>query len=120
MSINKRVAQYLRLKDITLRQLSAMSGVSGSTISRFCNGGAISSNHLQHILQVCDDLSLDWLFYGKGPMLKSEAGTEAIPGEDTLLMEALAEKDRVISERDKVISERDQTIRELLRHVRDR
>lgn len=134
--MNERFLQYIRLKGLSQRRLSDLSCVSVSTISRFCSGGTISSDKLQKLLQVCDDLSLEWLFFDSGSMMRSRGGMTvnmgAYAGADVLndesvtvrdssgvhversasgvRSEALAAKDAVIAERDRVISERDATI----------
>ena len=141
--MNERFLQYIRLKNISQNKLSELSGVSVSTISRFCNGGVISSDKLLRLLQVCDDLSLDWLFYGSGSMIRRGesvninmgplAGADVATGDVTVVKNSsgvsmdktmdrqlflrIADKDRIITEKDKTISERDATIRELNRII---
>ena len=112
--MNKRLLQYMRIKGISQRALSARSGVNIATVSRFCNGSCIGSDNLCRLLKACDDLSLEWILRGEGEMLKSAPGPVAAPEKNNPVMDALAEKDRVISERDRAISERDQTILDLL------
>lgn len=137
--MNERFADYLRFKKLSQRKISELSGVAESTVSRFCGGGVISSEKLQKILWACEDLSLEWFFYGTGEMLRSQktsmtnigafAGAEVLTDKAVMvkyskgvrldgpvskeILAFLAEKDRIILEKDKVISERDGTIMEL-------
>lgn len=129
--MHKRFSQYLRLKGVSYRSLAELSCVSLSSISRFCTGTPISSDKLLKLLQCCDDLSLEWLFYGSGDMLragknnmynvgafagseissgdsvfvKNASGVHVERGESRTLLELIAEKDRIISERDATITE---------------
>lgn len=134
-----RFLEYLKKKGISQRKISQLSCVSESLVSRFCAGGVVSSDKLQRILLACDDLSLEWLFYGSGEMLRGRggdvtnnygkyAGADIVHDKGVVLKNAggihvesneifrqlLSEKDRIILEKDKVISERDRTIRELI------
>lgn len=138
--MNTRFSQYLHVKGLSQAKLSDLSSVSTATISRFLNGGNMSSNKLQRILQVCDDLSLEWLFFGSGEMLrqprvttinmgafagadvstgesvmvKNSSGVKVLKGHNKDILFMLAEKDRIISAKDDVISQRDGTINRLL------
>ena len=135
-----RFVKYLRFKDITQKKLSELSSVTESTISRFCKGGNISSDKFLKLLQCCDDLSLEWLFYGTGEMIRScgnnitnnygaFSGSDIVTDDSVLVknskdvrvnkpkdksfMIAISEKDRIIAEKDRIISERDKTIQHL-------
>ncbi len=88
---------------MTQARLADISGVSKSTISRFLAGIPITTDKLQRIIQSCKDLSLEWLFFGVGTMLKGNNDGEVLPA---LIME----KDRIISARDETISKKDATI----------
>lgn len=125
----ERFLQYLRKKNISQSKLSELSGVSSATVSRFCGGAAIGSDKLLRLIQCCDDLSLEWFFYGTGTMIRSagsvtynngafagstsrdsvmvsdSAGAQVRAGSPSELLSLLAEKDRVISERDRTITE---------------
>ena len=141
--MHQRFVQYLRAKKLSQRELSKLSCVNVATISRFCSGTPISSSNLLKMLQVCDDLSLEWFFYGSGDMIRFRggvvnnygtfAGTDMGKFNDISLkgsgnrfymdkgldslMAAVAEKDRIIQEKDRVISDRDATIRDLLQRL---
>jgi transcriptional regulator with XRE-family HTH domain len=130
--MNDRFALYVKRKKLTLKGLSELSGVSLSTIGRFCNGGIINSDNLLRLLHVCDDLSLEWLFFGTGGMFRTHghitnnnyaafAGSEVNnsgiidvgpDGSKTspVTESVLREKERVISEKDDIIMEKDRVI----------
>jgi len=120
--MNKRFLQYLRVRSISQARLAELSGVSISTISRFCRGGAIGTNNLVLLLKACENLSLDWLFFERGPMLKDAggpAGGNLLAGgrilEDRDVPGVISELLRATSDRDRVIHDRDATITELHR-----
>jgi len=139
--MNGRFVVYLKSKGLSQKEISELSCVSAATVSRFCSGSPISSDKLLRLLQVCDDLSLEWFFFGTGDMVRrrtcdsytfnmgSYSGSDmsqdhsvnirSSPGaqvgdlsrKDVDLL--LAEKDRVISERDATIGKLNEL---LLRH----
>ena len=134
--MNKRFFEYLRFKNVSQRSLSKLSGIAPSIISRFCAGNSISSDKLLRLLQVCDDLSLEWFFYGTGEMIRScgnntnifnngryagadfaRDGGVIVKGSEKVLVSSPGTvpgdrdfKDDIISLRDKTISERDSVI----------
>lgn len=138
--MHERFLQYLRFKKMSRRSMSLLSGVSASNLSRFCNGNSILSDNLLKLLQVCDDLSLEWFFYGTGSMIRSRENINNYYGRyvggdvvsdgslqiknssavkvsgrlDTDLEKIIIEKDRIILQKDRIISDRDETIRRLL------
>ena len=122
------------------QELASESGVSQATISRFCSGGAITSDKLLRLLHVCDDLSLYWLFFGTGEMFRKDCNNTVInmgafagskvDSEDSVilgdssgsdvsrqdsdrLLVLLTRKDEIIAKKDVIISERDETIKHL-------
>ena len=101
--MNTRLSIYLSANHITQAQLATITSVSKSTISHFLSGHPITSNNLQRIIQSCKDLSLEWLFFGVGAMLKGDYADDDIPA-------LIAEKDRIISARDETITKKDATI----------
>ena len=138
--MNQRFALYLRVKNMGQQELAVESGISQATISRFCSGGSITSDKLLRLLHVCDDLSLYWLFYGTGEMLRKDCNSTVInmgsfagskvdsedsvilgdsPGSDATrqdsyrLLSLLTRKDEIIAGKDAIISERDKTIKHL-------
>lgn len=131
----ERFLQYIHTKKLSQRKLSELSCVSASTVSRFCSGLSIVSDKLLKLLQVCDDLSLEWLFYGSGEMLRrgegstynvgTFAGADAVSKDSVVVGDSkgacvqqgssFADLQKLLLEKDRVISERDRTISELHR-----
>ena len=118
-----RFLRYLQSKGMKQRTLSSVTGVSASIISRFCAGGTITSDKLAQLLSGCPDLSLDWLFFGVGPMYRQEVSSDVVSGGSVLVKDA----DRVtVANGDadrsymRIISERDAAITELTRSVNER
>lgn len=126
----KRFLLYLHEKGMTRKDLSELSGVSRSVVTRFFQERDIESGSLVKMLSVCDDLSMDWLFRGIGGMFLSDAASSVnigSTGEDSVVVNGsrdvkvergsassvLLEKDRIILEKDRIISERDRTIERL-------
>lgn len=72
--MNKRFKKYLGLRQITQKEMASLSGISEMQISRFCNNNIITVKTLLKLLSACDDLSLDYLFFGYGEVLKQKAG----------------------------------------------
>lgn len=139
--MNGRFVIYLKSKGLSQKEISELSCVSTATVSRFCSGSPISSDKLLRLLQVCDDLSLDWLFFGTGDMVRSRtcdsytfnmgsfSGSDishdhsvnirSSPGAQVGALSRM-DVDLLLAEKDRVISERDATIGKLneilLRH----
>lgn len=132
--MNGRFVVYLKSKGLSQKEISELSCVSASTVSRFCSGSPISSDKLLRLLQVCDDLSLDWLFFGTGDMVRSRtcdsysfnmgsfSGSDishdhsvnirSSPGAQVGALSRM-DVDLLLAEKDRVISERDATIGKL-------
>lgn len=132
--MNGRFVIYLKSKGLSQKEISELSCVSAATVSRFCSGSPISSDKLLRLLQVCDDLSLEWLFFGTGDMVRSRTcdsytfNMGSFSGSDIshdhsvnirsspgAQVGALSRKDvdLLLAEKDRVISERDATIGKL-------
>ena len=144
--MGERFFVYLRSKGLSQRKVSDLSRVAMSTVSRFCSGASISSDSLLRLISVCDDLSLDWLFYSTGEMIRSRdgnttmnfgtyAGADVVQGskfsvKDSTdvrvgshsfgvdLVQVVTERDRSIARLNEVISERDRTISGLYDRLR--
>lgn len=133
--MNKRFFEYLRVKKVSQRSLSKLTGIAPSVISRFCSGNSISSDKLQRLVQACEDLSLEWLFYGNGEMIRTHgdtityntgkyAGSDVVQDGGVMVKGSkhvsvspggeispdCKAKDDIIAERDRTISERDAVI----------
>ncbi len=136
--MNKRFKKYLGLRQITQKEMASLSGLSEMQISRFCNNNIITVNALLKLLSACDDLSLDFLFFGYGSILKTknsdvtynygniqnnhseDISNNSIFTEDSSqkqkldFLQILHEKEKLLAEKDRIISERDATISRLL------
>lgn len=132
--MNGRFVVYLKSKGLSQKEISELSCVSAATVSRFCSGSPITSDKLLRLLQVCDDLSLDWLFFGTGDMVRSRtcdsytfnmgsfSGSDishdhsvnirSSPGAQVGALSRM-DVDLLLAEKDRVISERDATIGKL-------
>ena len=141
--MNGRFVRYLGFKGISQAKMSELSCVPRSTVSRFCSGHPVTSDKLLRMLQACDDLSLEWLFFGSGDMIRkcdgvtmnvgAFAGADVASGNGTVvknskgvnigvgdsegLMKLLCEKYIVIAGKDKTIIEKDALIERLYRRI---
>lgn len=128
--MGSRFLEYLRFKGISQKRVSVLSGVTESTVSRFCCGQVISSDKLMKIIEPFTDLSLEWLFFGRGPMLRKVLVVDEL--EDYVVQSEsmdkgvnqkfdyvglLRSKDLLILEKDRLISEKDRIILELLKKL---
>lgn len=143
--MGERFFVYLRSKGLSQRKVSDLSRVALSTVSRFCSGSSISSDSLLRLISVCDDLSLEWLFYSTGEMIRfrdgnttmnfgTYAGADVVHGSKVSvkdssgvnvaqhsvgsdLSQIISERDRMIARLNDVISERDRTISALYKRL---
>lgn len=116
--------------------MASLSGLNEMQLSRFCSNNVITVKTLVKLLSACDDLSLDFLFFGYGEIFKSKGNTTINHGDihndksntisdsaktkhnpDTDMLRLLEEKEKLIAEKDRTISERDQTIGRLLQAI---
>lgn len=104
--MNTRLSIYLSVKHITQTRLATITGVSKSTLSHFLTGRPITSDKLLRIIQTCEDISLEWLFFGVGTMIKGD-------NDGAYLQTQISEKDRIISARDETILKKDAMITRL-------
>ena len=65
----ERILQYLDLKGISKYECYNKTGISRSVLSQ--SNGMTEENLLKFLAQF-DDISPDWLLYGKGEMLRNE------------------------------------------------
>lgn len=71
-----RIKQYLDAKGISVSAFERSIGMSNASFGKSLkNGGAIGTDKLENILTVYPDISVDWLFSGKGSMFKKESNT---------------------------------------------
>lgn len=74
--IKKKILQYLDYKNISKYQFYQITGISNGILSQ--NGG-ISEDSLLRFLNYFPDISLEWLFYSRGKMLRAVG---AVQGQD--------------------------------------
>jgi len=66
-----RIKQYLDIKGISVSAFERSVGMSNASFGKSLKkGGAIGTDKLENILSVYPDISVEWLFSGKGSMLK--------------------------------------------------
>lgn len=68
-----RIKQYLDAKGISVSAFERSIGMSNASFGKSLkNRGAIGTDKLENILNTYPDLSVDWLFYGKGSMFNDD------------------------------------------------
>ena len=68
-----RIKQYLDAKGISVSAFERSIGMSNASFGKSLkNRGAIGTDKLENILSTYPDLSVDWLFYGKGSMFNDD------------------------------------------------
>lgn len=66
-----RIKQYLDIKGISVSAFERSIGMSNASFGKSLKkGGAIGTDKLENILSAYPDISVEWLFFGKGSMLK--------------------------------------------------
>ena len=108
--IKQRILQYLDFKRISKYQFYKKTGITNGILSQ--NNG-ISEDNLMRFLNYFSEISPDWLFYGRGEMLRAvgavrgqesppEPPHAAAPPDQSALVAALqqtiAAKDELIAE----------------------
>lgn len=121
--MNKRFKKYLAFSGISQKEIASLSGLSEMQVSRFCSNGAISVDNLVKLLLACDDLNLEYLFFGYGSILKEDKTTNYIDnsqhgtvGSNSFVMKESAINTNyaaLLLEKDKIISQRDATIQRM-------
>lgn len=106
---------------MTIAFVEKTLGMSNGALSKpIKNHTAIGSDKLENILAFCPDLSLTWLFTGRGEMLNVGAytpttvsGENAVMIENNLLKTMLTEKDITIREQAQEIGKLKEQIEQL-------
>ncbi len=118
-----RLKQYIETKGMTIAHVEKTLGMSNGALSKpIKNHTAIGSDKLENILTFCPDLSLTWLFTGRGEMLNLDAytpttisGENAVMIENNLLKSMMIEKDITIREQAQEIGQLRERIAQLQR-----
>lgn len=116
-----RLKQYIEQKGMTVAYVEKMLGMSNGALSKpIKNHTAIGSDKLENILAFCPDLSLTWLFTGRGEMLNMDgyaptlvSGENATRIENNLLKLMLGERDTTILQQAQEIGKLKEQIRQL-------
>ena len=106
---------------MTVAYVEKMLGMSNGALSKpIKNHTAIGSDKLENILAFCPDLSLTWLFTGRGEMLNMDgyaptlvSGENATRIENNLLKLMLGERDITILQQAQEIGKLKEQIRQL-------
>ena len=69
MEVKNRVLEFIRYKQIPVKQFEAKSKLSNGYISSMRKG--FGTGKLENVLNAFPDLNRDWLLHGEGNMLKS-------------------------------------------------
>lgn len=70
MDIKGRILEYIKYKEIPIKQFEERSNLSNGYISSMRKG--FGTEKLENVLSAFPDLSRDWLLYGEGSMLKKD------------------------------------------------
>ena len=68
-TIKERITEFVKTKQITVREFERRSGLSNGYVNAMRKG--LGTEKLENVLFAFPDLNRDWLLYGEGPMLAS-------------------------------------------------
>ncbi len=114
-----RLKQYIESKGLTIAAVERKLGMSNGALAKpIKNGTSIGSDKLENILTICPDMSLTWLFTGRGDMLNTDNNTTVNDSntayiENRLLKKMLSEKEMTILKQAEEIGELKARIKEL-------
>jgi len=113
--IKQNILQYLKYKRITPYVFYKKTGITRGVLSQ---DNGLSENNLFKFLSVYSDLNFDWLFFGKGEMLKKCSKQD----NSTTIKETITEpkKTNIVSETlapYQGINEYKERIKELKQHI---
>jgi hypothetical protein len=94
--VKERILQYLDFKGITKYKMYQETGIANGVLSQK-NG--LNEENILKFLSVYQDISLEWLFYGKEPLLKNTQQAS----KDTACTNCI-EKERIIEAQKNTIS----------------
>ena len=69
-TIKEKIIQYLDFKGISKYDFYQKTGVSNGVLSQ---KSGMSEDNIMRFLSYYDDINTDWLFYGKGEMIKTKS-----------------------------------------------
>ena len=73
-TIKEKIIQYLDFKGISKYDFYQKTGVSNGVLSQ---KSGMSEDNIMRFLSYYDDINTDWLFYGKGEMIKTKSKENA-------------------------------------------
>ncbi|MBK6964198.1 MAG: helix-turn-helix domain-containing protein [Bacteroidales bacterium] len=120
ISLNQRVDQFFKTKDISQQQIAKRLGVSRQAVNNWFSGNhPIPSRHLIKMLSDFEKLNPQWLLNGVGEM---EGNEQSLPLESLVLTRKeitielmtaqIREKDALISELQKEIGRMDERLKQ--------
>lgn len=104
--IKEKILQYLDYKGITKYKFYQETGITNGILSQ-SNG--FSEENILKFLNVYKDISLDWLFFGTEPMIKTDTTKEQSGN-----CQSCADKERIIEALKSTISTQDTLIKVLM------
>ena len=105
MELYERV-RLLRRYTGNLEKLGEIMGLAQQRITSYSNERSQINfyRHLPKLLEALPDVRRDWLYFGEGPMLKSEAG------DDSASIEELRQQIRELTETNRRLAETNQRL----------
>lgn len=100
----ERLGKYMEYKGLNDNSLSNKAGIPNGLIRKARMRGSLSGKNMSKLINNCEDLSADWLFTGKGSMIKEDFSQDKLTEDD---------KDYIIDLQKKTIKILEDKIREL-------
>lgn len=110
MGAKSNLLKYIKLKSISKAEFYKKTGLSNGFLDKNSN---ISSNNLEIIISVFEDLSPDWLLTGRGEMLRDTTSIVQEPPPIYMKSETCekcAEKEKLIQSMQKTIDTQSELI----------
>lgn len=122
MTVKEKILLYLDSKGVRKNEVFESIGLAPSNFKGAAKTSALGSDKLVKILTLCPDLSVDWLLFDKGEMIKRD--TEPTLSSNLTTTNSIEDKLlSMIQEKDSVIREQAEEIgrlREQIHHMRQR
>ncbi|MBS3738090.1 MAG: hypothetical protein KGY51_03720 [Psychroflexus sp.] len=78
----ERLDKFMKYKGLNDNKLSNETGISNGLIGKARKRGSLSGKNISKLINTYQDLSADWLFTGKGNMLRDVKGQGALSEDD--------------------------------------
>lgn len=92
----ERIVQYLDFKGIKLSRFYAETGLKRGLLDSDKLKQSITDVFVATIIEIYEDINLEWLITGKGEMLKEKRPKNILDPKNEVLKEMIAEKDEKI------------------------